>query len=583
MAGKIQTYDAGNLALRPTETGVEARAGTARRVGAFYNQQAGAEEMLARETDRLASLTDTVGRETSNLGSEKGAAISAAGRAIGSGISEAGDAAVKYLDHQQISQGSASWAKMLQDVTDDWNNRLKNANPNDPHVATDFMDSLNDRLSKFQENGFYTENAQKWAEGHVEALRQHMVEKTSADMSSLAGEAVKVNHQQTVNSLSATVHGDPTSLDFALAGLKSSAEGVISSSPNLRGTDVAKVRGELQQSGAEAIVKSAAVGYIEKTGQMPPWATDPKYSKYINGAELQMFEKQAKTQAKANAYYEKQIEVSNRQLADLQVHQGATKLITDNVKTDPQTGRPIISPQYFKDALELARKNPDAPSAAATVRTMLDWGEHQQNLKAETVVSDPTVRQGLTDRLFDPNNPTTRIDLMKAQVAGKISNSDFTSMERLVTELETSPLKGPIWQDTVGAVKGELILSDVGLPGKDIAGESNYAKWAQTFIPDYLAKSRAGTLPPNALDVKDPTSMISQSMAPFKRSVQQRAADYLATLGGVAPTPGRTVGEVPVPPALGGVAALQYNAAKRQWRDQTTGTVYDSAGQPVAK
>lgn len=581
----LQEFDAGNLSLRPTEVGVEARAGTARRIGMFYNQTASAQDMLARETSRLAGETSKLGSETAALGAEKGAALADTGRRLGSSIEAGGAAAVQYLEHRDISQGAQAWARLTQQKTEQWDETVKHADPNDPTVAQKFLDGLEPELAKFKEDGFLTEGGQKWAEAHVDALRQHMVEKTQADMATLAGHAAVVNQQQTVNSLSATVHSDPASLDFSLAALKSSTEGLISSSPNLSGTQAAAARSEILQKGAEAIVKSAAIGYIDKTAQIPPWATDPKYAPYIKGDELQMLEKAAKTQAKANAYYDKQTQITQRQLADLNVHQGATKVITDNVKVDPQNGSPVVAPKFFKDVLDLARQNPDAPSAAATARTMLDWGESQQN-KERKPVDDPAVRQGLTDRLFDPDKPTTRIDLMKAQTAGKLSDHSFTAMERLVTELEQAPLKGPVWQATAAAVKDSLIVSVPGIPGKDTKGTENYSSFMQSFIPQYLAKSRAGTLPPNALDVKDPNSMISQAMAPFKRTPSQRMSDYVAGAGGLGGGPtaaARKVGDVPVPAALGGIAALQFNPTTKQWRDQTSGIIYDSAGQPVTR
>ena len=43
----------------------------------------------------------------------------------------------------------------------------------------------------------------------------------------------------------------------------------------------------------------------------------------------------------------------------------------------------------------------------------------------------------------------------------------------------------------------------------------------------------------------------------------------------------RTVGDVPVPPALSGVPDLQYNAGKKQWRDKASGKIYDEAGVEV--
>lgn len=514
----IREFDAGALKLNPTETGVEAAAGTARRVGSFYSQQASAEDTLARETERLGGQTQQLGRETEQLGSEVGSGMSDVGRRIGSSIGDAGAAAIQYLDAKQISQGSATWATLLQNTTQQWNDTVKNADPNDPTVASKFMASLNGQLEDFQSKGFYTEGGQKFAEAHVEALRQHMAEKTMADMSTMAGQAAVVNQQQTINSLSATVHGDPTSLDFSLAALKSSTEGILSASPNLTGVQAGAARSEILQKGAESIVKSAAIGYIEKTATMPPWASDPKYAPYINGAELQMFEKAAKTQAKVDALTTKQTEVAQRQINERTAEAAANKALTETVKLDPQTGRPIVSPDFFKRALDIA-KMPDAPQGLA--RTLLDWGEHQQNLKAETVVSDPTVKQGLTDRLFDPTNPTTRVDLLKAVVSGKLSNADFAPMEKLVDQLEKEPLKGQIWQTAAAAVKDRLVRTD--LRTGDKIGADNYAAFMQSFIPQYLAKSRSpGGVPSNALNLTDPSSMISQSLAGINSSMQDR-------------------------------------------------------------
>lgn len=582
---KITQYDAGNLALRPSETGVESVAGAARRVGTFYNQQSGAEQMLAAETDRLASNTQQLGRETQQvgsetaaLGSEKGAALASVGRELGSGIAAAGDAAVSYETHQNISHGTAAWSNILQQTTQDWNDTLKGADPNDPTVAQSFMSRLREKLDNFKENGFYTEDSQKWADAHTAALEQHFAEKTMGDMSSLAGEAIKVNHAQTVNSLSATVHGDPSSLDFALAGLKSSAEGIISTSPNLRGTDVAKVRGELQQAGAEAIVKSAAIGEIEKTGKMPAWVTDPKYSGYVNGAELKMFEKQAQVQARADSAAARQDAILKKQQADLAVHAGSNKVFSDNVSIGPD-GRPMIDPKFYKQTLDLARNNPDAPSAASTARTMLDWGESQQN-KDRKPVDDPTTVKGLNDRLFSPDNPTTAIDLMRAHAQGKISDHTFTSLNGMVKELDATPMKGPVFQDTMKAVHSTLNL--VGQNGftdqKDPIGERNYAKFIQTFVPEYVKQSRAGTLPANALDLNDPKSLISQSMAPFRNRSMQ------GDLQTQAETPPPAKASTPeVPTSLRGIAALSHNKDWSRFRDDATGKIYDNQGAEIGK
>jgi hypothetical protein len=558
---KIDQFNAGNVGLRPTDTGVDAVAKTAQRVGMFYNQRASAEETLARETDRLGSLTKQLGGETGELGSQEGRELTNTGSRIGGAIADAGAAAVKVADHQQISQGAASFATLLQSATDSWNNAVKNADPNDPTIAPQFMASLNDQLSKFKENGFYTEEGQKWAEAHVDALRQHMVEKTSADMSTLAGQAIVVNQQKTINSLSNTVHSDPSSIDFALAALKSSTEGLLSSSPNISGVQAGAARSEILQKGAESIVKSAAIGYINKTGQMPPWATDPKYAPYVNGTELQMFEKAAQTQAKANALADKQTQVAQRQLDDLNVHKDATKVITDNLTFDPQTGQPIVDPKFFKQALDIARNNPNAPSAAETVRTMLNWGETQQN-KGTKPVDDPATKTALMDRMFSPDKPTTTIDLMKARAQHLISDQTFKDYNELATALQETPLKGPIWHSVTDAVKSQLIRTD--LRTGDKVGVDQYAGFMQSFLPQYLAKSRDGTLPSNALDINDPKSMISQSLQPYKPSMQGRLS---ATAAAPAAAPARNdaMPAIPAPDQRNAGSIYETPKGKLKW------------------
>lgn len=547
----IKQYDPGQLGLQPSEIGVEATAAAGRRLGMFYNQ---------------------VGEATQRFGDR-------AGQELGSAIKDAGDTEVLRETHQQVSHGSATFSTVLDNLTNAWNDTAKNADPNDPSVAAKFRETvLEPALDKFRE-GFTTEASQNWAEHHIEELRQHFFEKTSADMSTLAGQAVKVNAVQTINTLSNTALNDPSALPFALKSLDSSVGGMVASSPNLKGASAGAVRSEISEKGRESIVKAAAIGTIQKTGQVPDWVTDPQYSKYVNGAELKQLQKAAEVQNRTNVLLQKQTALYERQQADLKVHAGMSKIMSDNVTVDQATGRLTINPNYFKESLDLARSNPDAPIASTAARTMLDWGEHQQN--AETKVSDdPATRQFNIDHMFDPdpNTATTEIKIMQDEVEGKLSRTTAAVQIQLVKQLQEQPLRGPVWQDAMKAAQGELVLSGVGIPGKDIAGEANYAKFVQTFIPQYLSAVRSGKVPPNALDLKDPTSMISQAMAPFKRTVQDRMRDYTSTLGGVGNVTGATVENAPAfkPPAT-----WQYSPSRDQYKDPATGKLYDRAGHEV--
>jgi hypothetical protein len=544
-----------NLGINPTEMGVDARAAVARRGGAFYNQAA--------------------------------EAITSTGQRIASTVRDVGQVADDYMTHRDISKGAAEGTAIVANANTNWNETAKKADPNDPATAQKFLtETLEPALDKFKE-GFTTERSQQWAEQFTSQYRKHMFEKTASDMSSLAGIAVQQNVHKTVNQLSSAAASDPSSLDFALKTIDHSIGGMVSSSPNLDAETGAKVNAQLTQQAKETVVKAAVAGMITKNPNIDLDAIQQKYGEYLTGGEMKTFQKAAQTQAKVDTLQQKQLETYTRQTNERAAEKRSNDIVTKNVAIDPQTSRPIVKPEFFSDALEVA-KMPDAPQGLA--RTLIDWGE-KQLVKEGKIIDDPIAKRDLTDRLFDPDHPTTRIDLMKAQTAGKISDHTFQSMERLVTELETAPLKGPVWQSTSAAVKDALIVNVPGLPGKDSVGTTNYSTFMQTFIPQYLAKERAGTAPPNALDLKDPTSMISQALAPFKRTQAQRMQDYVGAAGGIGAKPEpavqpanqqtRMVGDVPVPIALNGVAALQFNKAKGLWRDQTSGTIYDAKGNEV--
>lgn len=562
----IKGYEApSGIGLSPTETGIEAFAGAARRMGAYGNQ-----------------IADAKNQE---------------GRQIASSITDVGSVVTTYVDQKDRSDISAAATGTLAKLDRDWalltkgNGLDKNdpnyvppADPRDPTIAAKFMEeNVGPALDKL--NGIAIgENGNKFAESKIEQIRDHLSQKVTADMSTMAGQAAILQDRQTTNNLSNLVTTSPDfhSVDMALQMHKEAAAGA-KSNPNISGVQAGQLDEHFQLS-QEQIVHAAAASAISKAKD--PVATADAFSRrypdYIKGDAVNQLAKAAQTQTKANLYYDKQVEVLQKQQAVQAVHAASAKTINDNVSVDPQTNEVTVKPKFFKDALDIARNNPDAPNAAETVRTMIGWGQAQQS-KERVIVDNPAVVTDFSNRLFDPNKPLTEMDLMRASTKGDISNQTYTKFKGMISDLEQTPLKGPVYQTTMKAAHSALVLSGVGIPGKDDKGEQNYALFVQHFIPQYLAASRAGTLPPNALDVKDPNSMISQAMEPFKRTVQQRIQDYTASLGGTPATPTRKVGDVSVPAALGGVASLQYNPTTKQWRDQTSGTIYDSTGQPVAK
>jgi hypothetical protein len=490
----IPQFDAGtNIGLTPTDVGVESYGRAGRTVAELYDRA--------------------------------GSAIADAGRSIASGATSLASAALAHIDHAQISAGAQHGVDFLAQKDQEWNDLVKDPNTDvhNPAVAQKFIEeNLEPALQDFT-NGFTTDKSQAWADDFAQRVRQHFLTKTAADMSSVAGAADHSTALKTIDTLGSMTFKDPSSLGVARDTLKANIDGLITSSPTLTPEKAAELRGDLLDTGERHLVHQAVTATILQGGDWRSIANDPRNAQYIDPSELVVF-------AKAQKAADRTAILQNQAIADHQKKQNedAAKTaynqnLTNNASIDPTTGRVTLAPDYFSSALKLATL-PNAPPDLA--RTAIDWGE--QKLKEnEAISSDPDTRKSLTDGLFDPDKPTTRVDLMKAQINGKLSNQDFASMERLVTTLEQQPLGSEPFKETMKAAEGTLTYAMPGMPGKDPTGLTNYSRFVQSFLPQYLQQTRAGTLPPNALDLSDPNSLISKSIAPYKRTPAQMLADRI--------------------------------------------------------
>jgi hypothetical protein len=270
MAGNIHEFQTPQLGITPSETGIDAIAQGARRVGAFYNQ---------------------TGEDYSRLGQQ-----------VGSAVKSVGDVAVDYMDHQQISDGAAKAAsfmanknQQLEDAFKQFDMNAPDAQQRLPAVKQKFMDeNLEPALQSFQQ-GFSTEKSQQWAEHFVDQYRNHMFEKAAAITSTMAGDAVKVAAIKTINGLSTAAFNDPSTVGFSRDMLAHSLDGMTSSSPSITADDAAKVKTELTFKGEEKIVKSAIMGAIAKGGNWQSIANDPKNAPYVDAVEMKQAEHAERT------------------------------------------------------------------------------------------------------------------------------------------------------------------------------------------------------------------------------------------------------------------------------------------------
>lgn len=414
----ITGFEAPKLGLQPTEEGVQAFAGAGRRVGAFYNQ-------AAQATERTGEF---------------------AGRAIGGAIKAVGDEAVKYVDHQQISAGAAKGTEMLSNLTEEKNKVVSGIDPNDPlfgqKVEVALKQWREERLTPALDQftgGFSTEKSQEWAQHFVAATRQHMFTSTNADITTAA--KIGINNSITTlrNTASNTALNDPSSLPMLLDQGRHSIAGMVGSS-NLKGADAAKVNSETLEKFNESVVKSAAIGEIMKTGQVPSWVNDPKYSKYVSGAELKQLAQTANYYKHINAGEERsaRVEEERQQKNDLN---GKLNDIEREMLPQKPGDEPKV-PSDVYDRLRQAYIHPgakyDRSAIEATVRKTEAVDKAANKPEPLTRVSHETSMDLLKRiRATDNSRLTDNSEIYDAYGRGDLNRADFGFLVNEFNNLRT--------------------------------------------------------------------------------------------------------------------------------------------------
>ncbi len=162
-------------------------------------------------------------------------------------------------------------------------------------------------------------------------------------------------------------------------------------------------------------------------------------------------------------------------------------------------------------------------------------------------ISDPTV--SLDD---------AKIAIAKADIAKGLTRETGAQMVQLATDMRN--LNNPLLTKTMEAAK-EIVEPKYG--GQSI-NPGGFAKFYYDFIHNqYLPAKVSGTLPPDALDMSQPNSMISKALAAATGGPGKTLPAAIGANGGVgaplptytAPKPGATPAEAPKPPEVGDIRA----------------------------
>lgn len=542
----ISEYEAPqNLDLRPSETGIEATARAAQRINMYGSQE-------AQDLQRT-------------------------GEQIGRGIGQIGEAVDQYVTHQQISAGGKHGTEASAGIEQQWNNLLKSPgfDPNDPSTAAKFREEVVEPALEDFQKGFTTPHSEQWAQEFSEHFRQHMQTKTDADMSTQAGIAVRTNAVETINNLSTTTFNDPSSLNFAKDALAHTLQGKVSTSPNISAEDAAKVTQDLTLKGEESLVKSAIQGAIMKGGNWQSIANDPKNEPYINAAETQQFLRQEKQYQTSMRIAGNQERIQQKQIAEDNAHSSINQSWSQNVQFDPASGHVNINPQFIHDMAQLPTRNPNAPDAVEKARTYIDWAESQQ--KPPPVHDNPQVVDDLLRTASDPTKTLddVKIATAKADIAKGITPQTRAQVSQLAQDMRN--INDPFVKNALDLAKTQI---EPSIPGVKVeANAAKYASFYYNFIHNiYLPAKVAGTLPPNALDVGDPKSMISQAIAAVPGNGHASIGGNVSTNGGVGS------GNAPAPPISGAAPkSEQVISGKAEYDALQSGASFTMNGKKYVK
>lgn len=521
----IRSYNSPVDGLQPTETGVQAVAGAARRIGSSFNEAAEA---------------------VSGVGNQMA-------RNLGGAVRDAGEVVVKYAEHREISQGAAELAKTTDALTRRWNETAKNADPNDPTVAAKFREEVLEPTIQKMTEGFVTEGGQNWARGRAESLRNHVYTKTDADMATLAEVAVGVNFRQTSNTLTNTAMNDPSAVPHLIETIDSSVGAMVDTSPNLRGAAAAKARMALSEKAKEDIVKAGAIGAIQRAGDPEAEAQrwGERYPQFINGADLKILSANARQQIRADridaTYREHQAEKATTRASDTREVEYLQSLHSDDpnevakVSTKAIVNDPLLNRTAKERMINIVNREMK-PETAAQV----------SNRNAVDMLRRLRLPDGDPERITDLN------PIYDARINEKLNRTDFDMLRKEFTEVRTPEGErlSVRKNEFMKAVSPSIDKSNPLMGTLDKDGKLNSYRLMVDLDRKIDEYRKAGKNPYDLLDPSKPDYMgAPAALQPYQKPLQDSIRDQARRLTGGSVNltgPGKSiisvdVQEAPVP------------------------------------
>jgi len=405
-----------------------------------------------------------------------------AGRAIGSGITAVGEAAgaayKQFVEQPDINKIALAQAQTQSDINDAWDEAQKKGNLNDPTLGKKFIEGdLEDKLTDFVD-GATTKAGKQYAFDEAVRMRNHMFEKTTADVATRAGQAVMVSMDEQKNILSNAVRKDPTSFDSALAAWNAGLKARIASSPGLDAGTASKLQTIVSEHGASELAHAAILG----TAAYDPAAAKAmldsgKFDKYVDGTQTAAMIKNMDYASRATQNFQRAEQdraaqaTSDKAVRDyeLQVRQDPSKVSAIQAIQDPNLTR--------TDAVYIAK--------------MIDREAKPEALAKVSNANEANLYQRVYLPEGDPMKITDVTPIRQAYIAGKLTQTARDNLIKQVTDQQTedgqkiAPTKARFFT----AAKTMITKSNPMMGVLDKEGDQKFYEF-QNYVDDQINDAR---------------------------------------------------------------------------------------------
>jgi hypothetical protein len=389
----LKPYEAGVQGLRPTETGIEATAAAARRVGGAY--------------------------------SEAAESVKAAGHAIASTVTEIGNVVQGHMAAMEINRGAPAWAATQLSLDQQWK-ATHEGSPDNPVNGPKFLnDTLEPRLQAFR-SGFFTTEGQAWAERQIDSYREHMYKKTTADAARGHGNAAAINTDQTLNLLSNGVVNEGTEARTAEA-LKTWND--TATKMRLPQKAIDEGNAKLVEAGISGSIRNSN----GETG-VPDWANKPEYSKHWDPVEdRKKYDALQRTVATQSRVAEKSKEAQHKKAVLNDYNGQINDLETKMLPTDGST--PILP---NKEQLDTIMRHEGSRYQPGSYRALLSKSNALAERMNKADTPDNISKPNMVD-IWNQMTPTKEFSeyIDSNFRAGNISQAHWNFLHQRWRELQT--------------------------------------------------------------------------------------------------------------------------------------------------